>query len=127
MSLSPTLVDLNDIRAAAIAIFNASGVQLNGFDGTKGSVGNLTQIAYNSGSVLALPANPARRKARIYNPTNKTIYIALGPTCSASAYTDQVPQNTSFETDKDEYTGDISVFWSGAPSAGPKLQVTEIV
>lgn len=126
MSLSPTLVELNGTRAAAVALYNTSGVQLDGFDGTRGSTGTLTQLAYAAGSQVALPANPARRRARFFNGTNKTIYIALNTTCSTTAYTDQIPSLTSWETDKDEYTGDISVVWSGAPSAGPKLQVTEI-
>lgn len=126
MSLSPSLVDLNDIRAAAVAIFNASGVQLSGFDPSRGSLASGTQIPYSATSQIALAANPNRRKARFYNGSNKTIYITLGSTCTPTNFTDQIPQNTSWETDLNEYTGDIAVLWVSAPSAGQKLNATEI-
>lgn len=127
MSLSPSLLELTDGSVAAeVAIVTPTGVQLSGFDPSKGSAAALTQLAYAAGSLVALPANANRRKARIFNPTNKTVYLAYGATCSLTVFTDLIPSNTSFETDLNEYTGVISVIWSGAPSAGPELQITEI-
>lgn len=121
--LSPSLLDLGDVRAAVTAIVDPSGAQLSGFDQSRPANAAITSISLtaNTSAVLA-PSNPARRQIIITNEGGKTLYVAFAATAAVAAYTVQVASHQTYTGDKDGYTGDISGI-QGGPAT---IRVTEI-
>ncbi len=109
-----------------IVLLDSLGNPVFGFDSSRPAGAAITAVPYVAGSVLALPANANRRKFIVANPTNKTVFLAFGATASLTAYTIPIASNGAYESDEDGYTGDVSVIWQSAPSAGPTLHVTEV-
>jgi hypothetical protein len=109
-----------------VAVVDVNGDQLAGFDGSRPANATLSQVTYAAGSQVLLPANPARRQFKVVNTSGKPVNLAYGATASLTAFTDTIPNGSSFSSELNGYTGVVSVIWQAAPPAGAKLQVTEI-
>lgn len=125
MSLSPSLVILgsDSIRAAAVALYDAAGNQLSGFDSSRPANAGLTTVPVTNMSAVLLAANAARRTAVIYNDSGKTLYVAFAATATTAAYTYPVPSHSTLELPLNGYTGVISGI---LPSGSGNAVVTEV-
>lgn len=121
--LSPSLLDIGDVRAATVAVVDPSGVQIPGFDQSRPANATITTVALvaNTSAVLAA-SNPARRQILITNEGGKTLYVAFAATATTTAYTVQVASKQTYVGDKDGYTGDIS----GIQGGPANVRVTEV-
>lgn len=70
----------------------------------------VTSVAASTSSVTLLSSNTNRLGASIYNDSNKTLYLKLGATASASSYTVKVRKNAFYEV-AFNYTGIIDGIW----------------
>ncbi len=86
------------------------------FGGTSAtsSTAALTSVASSLTSVALLPVNANRKGLSIYNESTAILYIAFAGTATTSAYTIQVPANSSYQASAPVYTGAISGIWSAA-------------
>lgn len=113
MSLSPSQIVLtNDIRAAAVAVFDPTGLQLSGFDSSRPSTAAITSVASSAASVTLLPANAARRRVIIVNESTKTLFVAFAATATATAYTVSLAGGATYQGALNDYTGIITGIWS---------------
>jgi hypothetical protein len=81
---------------------------------TTSSATTMTSVASSLTSVALLPANATRKGAALYNESTAILYIAFAATASITAYTVQVPANSSYQLPAPVYTGAISGIWSAA-------------
>lgn len=114
---------LNGVRAADVAVVDANGLQLSGFDQTRPANAALTSVATSTTSAELLAANAARRQVTIYNDSNSTLYVAFAATATASAFTVLIPKAGAWESALNGYTGVISGIL--ASSTG-NARVTEV-
>lgn len=114
-----------------IADVNASN-QLLVLDGNAGTIlttmtpatGTLSQVAVTTTSASLLASNASRKGWSCFNATNKLIYLAMGATSSASAFSISLQPNSYYESlDNRVYTGEIAVI--GATSVTGNAVVTE--
>ena len=112
-----------DVRALDVAINDATGNQLSGFDSTRPATATLTNVVTSVTSAVLLAANVARRQVFVYNDSNSTLYVKFGTTASATSFTVLIPRNGAWESLLNGYTGAIDgVLTAGAGTA----RVTEI-
>ena len=112
-----------DVRALDVAINDATGNQLSGFDSTRPATATLTNVVTSTTSAILLAANVARRQVFIYNDSNSTLYVKFGTTASVTSFTVLIPKNGAWESVLNSYTGTIDgVLSSGAGTA----RVTEV-
>jgi hypothetical protein len=124
MSLSPSLVILpNDIRAASVALYDASGNQLSGFDSSRPATATLTSVPASVTSVVLAALNAARRQLIIVNNGSKTLYVAFAATATTSAFSFIISSNATWIGNMNSYTGVVSGIWS---AVNGNAQVTEI-
>ena len=124
MFIPATILELvNGVRALGVAVLDANGNQVSGFDHSRPANATLTQPTVTNASSVILAANPARRQAIIVNNTGSKIFIAFGPTASSVAFTHELPNNQIYETPLNGYTGDISAI---KPSGSGTVRITEI-
>lgn len=89
----------------------------------KSSSANITSVAGSVTNTSILASNSSRVSATIYNSTNKTMFLALGPTASTTAYTVQIFASSYWELPV-SYTGAISAVWASGVSGN--ALVTEL-
>lgn len=121
--LSPSQLDLGDVRASAVAVVNTAGVQLSGFDQSRPATAALTSVAGSATSVSLLAANAARRQVFIDNDSTKTLYVAFAATATIAAFTLRIASGQSWESELNGYTGAISGIWT---SANGNARITEV-
>ena len=110
-------------RAQAIAVVDANGVQLPGFDQSRPANATLTSVAGLATSAVLVVANPARRQVMIYNDSGKNLRIAFAATATATAFTRLIPSKQEWVGDLNGYMGDIAGIWEGA---GGFARITEV-
>jgi hypothetical protein len=71
-----------------------------------------TTIAAATATTPLLAENPARKGATIWNNSNNTLFIDLGATAAATAYTAKLISGGYYELPFG-YTGAISGIWDG--------------
>lgn len=112
MALSPSLlVQPNDVRAAAVAVVDAAGVQIGGFDASRPANAALTTVPASAVSVIILPANAARRRFIVHNSSSKTLFLAFAATATTAAYTVAIAGQGTYQGVLNDYTGDVSGVW----------------
>lgn len=112
-----------DVRALDVAINDAAGNQLSGFDSTRPATATLTNVVTSTVSASLLAANAARRQVFVYNDSNSTLYVKFGATASPTSFTVLIPKAGAWESVLNGYTGAIdTVLASGAGTA----RVTEV-
>jgi len=121
--LGASIRSLTNARPLDVAMNDANGDQLTGFDSSRPATAVLTTVAASVVSVLFLASNVARRQAGIVNDSSKTLYLAFAATASTTAFTKLLGAGAQYETPLDGYTGAISGIWS---SASGNARITEI-
>ena len=112
--------------ALDVAINDAAGNQLAGFDPSKPTTAVLTSVATTTASsVVLLAANVARHGFYVHNVSGRPLHVAFAATSSATAFTFIIPANQGFEGPLKGYTGDISGILTGGASTGT-AKVTEL-
>lgn len=112
-----------DVRALDVAINDANGNQLSGFDPSRPATAAHTTVATSTTSAVLFAANADRRRVIIWNESNNSLYVAFAATATATAYAVLIPKNGSYETPLNDYTGVIS----GILSAGTgNARLTEV-
>jgi len=86
------------------------------------STGTVTQVASSATNVTLLASNAARRGATISNDSNKTLFVKLGATASATSYTKKLGTDEYWEIPFG-YTGGIDGIWD---LANGNAYVTEL-
>ena len=124
MSLSPSLLNVGDVRAAAVALVDGAGVQVPGFDASRPANAALSTVPTTNVSAVLAAANPARRQVFITNESGKTLFVALAATATATAYTVQIASNQSWVSSLDGYTGAISGVLAGGTGNARVTEVT---
>jgi hypothetical protein len=84
-------------------------------------------VTFSLTNVVALAANPARRRLVINNTGNGICYIKFGPTASTGSYTYALAANGGFYETKTpgEYIGEIDAIWAAGTTSGG-LVITEL-
>lgn len=124
MSLLAATIRLltGEVRAVDVAINDAAGNQLSGFDQTRPANAAITTVAVSAVSAVLLALNAARRQVVVQNTSNQTIYIAFAATATTAAFTILIGKNGYWESQMNSYTGVMSVIASGAGN----VVVTEV-
>jgi len=119
MSLIPaSLRNLTNARAMDVAVVDANGDQLTGFDASRPTNATLSSVATSITSAELLAADPARRKFFIHNAASKSLFVAFAATATPTAFTLLIPGEGSYESDMNDYTGVISgILVSGSGNA----------
>ncbi len=113
----------NEKRVADVALFDANGVQLSGFDASRPANATLTQPTVTNASSVLAAANPARRQLIVQNTSGRNIFIAFAATATTAAYTQLVANNGSWSSELNGYTGVVSVI---VASGSGTIRVTEV-
>jgi hypothetical protein len=113
----------NEVRAAEVALFDANGVQLSGFDQSRPANATLTQPAITSVSSVIAAANPARRQLIVVNTSGRTVFVAFAATATVAAYTVSIANNAQWESAPNGYTGAVSAI---VASGTGTIRVTEV-
>lgn len=121
--LVPTARTLTNGVPLDVAVLDAAGNQLAGFDASRPSAAALTSVTVAAVSILLAAANPARRQLVLFNDGGNIVYVAFAATATTTAFTVRVPANGSYETVRDGYTGDVSAIRASGTGA---VRVTEI-
>lgn len=121
--LGASLRFLTNARPWDVAIVDAAGDHVTGFDSTRPASAALTSVAASAVSVTILASNAARRQAIVVNDGNKTLRLAFAATASLTAYTVALSSGNTYETPLNGYTGEITGIWD---SANGSARVTEI-
>lgn len=124
MFIPATILELlNGVRALGVAVLDADGNQLSGFDSSRPANATLTQPTVTNTSSVILASNVARRQAIIVNDAGSKIFVAFAATASSTAFTVELPNNQVFSTPLNGYTGAISAI---KPSGSGTVRVTEV-
>lgn len=108
-----------------VAINDASGNQLTGFNPAKPATATTTSHTGSAtGAVQLLAANAARIKFTIYNNTNQAQFIAYSTGASTGSFTMKIAQNGFYESDTYDYAGAVSAIAAG--NGNGTLLVTEL-
>lgn len=121
----PSLITLglDSFRAAAVAILDANGNQLSGFDPSKPANATITTLAATNADQLMLAANANRRQVIVTNEAPKTLYVAFAATVTTAAYTVTIPSGQTWTSPLNGYTG---VMHALLASGTGNVRVTEI-
>ena len=112
-----------DVRAVDVAINDANGNQLGGFDSTRPATAATTTLAATTTSAVLLTANPARRQYFIRNKTNQTVYVQMGVVASAASHVHVIPKGGYYDSVLNGYTGVLNAVLS---SGTGDIDVTEV-
>jgi hypothetical protein len=123
----PSVLPLTNSQPFAVAVVDASGSQLPGFDASRPANTVISAFTYATGAVTILAANPARRGVIVFNATAKPVNVLLATGASASSFSFQIPTNGSWDSELNGYTGIVTAFWTAVAPTGAALHVTEIV
>ena len=108
-----TARNLTNAKPLDVAMNDANGDQLTGFDPSRPATATLTQVAVSAVSVTILAANAARRSFKVYNDSNnRELFLAYGAAATTTAFSVLVPSKTLYESILDDYTGIIAGIWS---------------
>lgn len=113
-----------DVRAVDVAINDANGAQLSGFDPSRPANAAETNPSLNQTSAVLLAANPARREVYIVNSTNSTLYGKFGTAASPTSYTFSIPKNGERVLTLNGYTGVIHAVIASGTAAPIVTEVT---
>jgi len=102
-----SIVEVGDARALDVAIRNAAGQQLNGFDPARPDVAVITAPATGATDVVLVAANPARKRVLIYNDSGKTLNVAFGVAASPTVFTFPLASKDLYDSGPLPYTGAI--------------------
>lgn len=120
-SLVPLGAD--SIRARAVALFDANGVQLSGFDSSRPANAAITTLPATATSQTLLAANPARRQVFLTNEAPKTLYVAFAAAAAVASYTVPVASGATVTLPLNGYTGVLSAILA---SGTGNVRVTEV-
>lgn len=124
MFIPASILELvNGARALAVAVLDANGDQLAGFDGSRPANATLSTVAVTNTTGVMLASNAARREVYIEHEGTGTVYVAFAATATTTAYTMRVSGNNATRLTLNGYTGVISVIRSAGSST---LRVTEV-
>lgn len=112
-----------DVRAVDVAINDANGAQLSGFDSTRPATAATTTVAATTTDQVLLAANAARRQYFIRNKSNQTAYVQMGATASAASHTHAIPKGGYYESVLNGFTGVLNTVLS---SGTGDIDVTEV-
>ena len=121
--LVPTARTLTNAVPLDIAMVDANGDQLTGFNPTRPASATLTSVNVDGISVTLLASNASRRKFAFYNAGNKPVFVAYAATATTSAYTFQIVPAGYYESELNCYTGIITAI---AATGTHAVKVTEI-
>ena len=121
--LSASLRFLTNARAQDVAVVDANGDHLTGFDSSRPATSTLTSVAASVVTVSLLASNAARRQVIIVNDGNKSLYVAFAATASTTAFTVRLGGGNEFVSKMNSYTGAISGIWD---TAAGSARITEI-
>jgi hypothetical protein len=79
-------------------------------------------VSVTTTSAIVLAANVNRIKFSIWNAGSKPVFLAFAATASATAFTVNLPVNALYESDLNDYTGDVSAITASGTST---VKVTE--
>ena len=114
---------LNGVRAADVAVVDAAGVQLSGFDASRPATATLTTVVVSAVTTLLAASNAARRQVLLVNKSGRKIFVAFAATATTAAWTKEIANNNEWESPLDGYTGDISAITG---SGSGDVMVTEV-
>ncbi len=119
------LRNLLNTRAMDVAVVDGNGDQLTGFDSSRpaNAVSTTVTVDATVGGTVLLVANLARRKFIIWNDTGSKIFVGYEAVVSATDFAYEVPNNGYYESDLNDYTGEIRAL---KPSGSGPVRVTEI-
>ena len=121
--LGASLRFLTNARAQDVAMVDANGDQLTGFDSSRPATATLTSVVASIVSVSLLAANAARRQIMIHNDGTKTLFVAFAATASATAFTVVIGASNTYVSPVNGYTGIISGIWN---VANGNARITEV-
>ena len=122
--LSASLRFLTNARAQDVAMVDANGDQLTGFNPSRPATATLTTVAASAVSVSLVASNAARRQVVIVNDGNKSLYVAFAATASTTAFTVRLGGGNEFVSELDSYTGVISGIWDVAAGSARITEIT---
>ena len=124
--LSASIRELTNARALDVAVVDATGAQLGGFDSSRPATAVKSNVSVDNtvGGTELLAANAARRQFIIYNDGPGTVFASFGATTSITDYTVEIAANGVWEGVLNGYTGVISAFKNSATPA--IIRVTEV-
>lgn len=105
-------------------LVDAAGDPVFGFNPSKPDTATLTNVVVSTTSAMLAAANVARRQLVLFNDSGRLVYVAFAATATITAYTMEMPNQTSWEQPKDGYTGDVSAIVGAGTGT---VRVTEIV
>lgn len=123
--LSPSQLELGDVRASAVALVDPSGNQISSMgDPSRPANAALTSVTSSATSVTLLAANANRRHVIIVNNSTKILYIAFAATASLATYTVSIAALGVYIGTPDGYTGVISGIWAAVNGSAKITEVT---
>lgn len=123
LGLTATIRELLNSRPFDVAVVDAQGDHVTGFDSSRPATAAITSVASSATSVSLLAANAARRRVIVHNDSTKTLRIAFGVAASATVFSVIVPSKAQYESPLNDYTGELFGIWD---SANGSARVTEI-
>jgi len=90
---------------------------------SKAATTSVTSVASSTSNVTVLASNTNRLGATVHNDTNKSMYLKLGATASATSFTVKIPADGYFEVPYG-YTGILDALW--AAGVAGSARVTEV-
>ncbi len=126
MSLIAATIRLltGDVRAVDVAINDAAGNQLSGFDPSRPANATTANVATTTASATLFASNADRRQIYIYNDSNGTLYVKFGATASPTSYTLLIPKQGYWEGVLNTYTGVVDAVLSAGTGTA---RVTEVI
>ena len=120
----PSVRTLTNANAFDVAVVDANGDHVTGFDPSKPSTATLTQVTNSASSVSLLASNTARRSFVIYNDANRDMVVAFSATATLTAFTVRIASKGTFMYATPAYTGVVSGIWTASGSGS--AQITSI-
>ena len=121
--LAASLRLLTNARALDVAVTDANGDHVTGFDGSRPANAAITAVATSTTSATLLASNPARRQVFIYNDSGKDLFVAFAATATSTAFTVVIGKQNQWSSEMNSYTGEISgILSSGTGNA----RITEV-
>lgn len=83
----------------------------------------LSNVTVSTTSAVILAANPDRQRFTIWNNAGRHVFVAFAATATTTAFSIDMPNNSLYESDLNDYSGVVSAITSAG--SGP-VRVTEI-
>ncbi len=119
-----SFLELTNATAAVVAMVDANGDQLAGFDSSRPANAALASVPSSITSVVLAAANPARRQLVIVNVSTKVLSVAFAATASVAAFSFQLAANGIYESPINGYTGIVSGIWAAVNGSAKVTEVT---